>query len=173
LPALLREPLQKHAQLVVGAWQTPSTHVFGFWHGDEALQVHPVHLKSKVSISLHPDRDCTYPQLQAALLHIPSGAKHVIPESQFVASLHFAPSPVPDDGSDGLSVADVCVFVGDEPVGAAPALVGHTAPSAAYFVLTRPVSCHSTPLMTFFLSPLGLPWMFEKPSIMMSIEPGD
>jgi hypothetical protein len=89
-----------------------------------------------------------------------------MPGSQFVASLHLAPSPEPD------GVADVCDFVGDALVGAELALVGHTAPSAVYFVLTRPVSCHSTPLMTLFLSPLGLPWMFEKPSIMMSIELG-
>jgi hypothetical protein len=112
-------------------------------------------------------------QLQAAVLQTPSGAKHVMPELQFVESLHFAPSPPPDGEADGFGEAEVCIFVGAGVVGVAPAFVGHTAPSAAYFVLTRPVSCHSTPLMTSFLLALGFPWMFEKASIMMSIDPGD
>ena len=52
-----------------------------------------------------------------------------------------------------------------------PAARGHEAPSAAYFVLTLPVSSHFTGSMTLFLSPFGLPWRFEKASIMMSMEP--
>jgi hypothetical protein len=35
---------------VVGAAQVPLTHVFGFWHTEEALQVQPVHLGLIVSI---------------------------------------------------------------------------------------------------------------------------
>jgi hypothetical protein len=92
-----------------------------------------------------------------------------MPELHIVASLHFAPSPPADGELLGFGEADVCIFV---VVGAAPA-VGQLAPSAAYFVFTRPVSCHSTPLITLFLSPLGLPCMFEKASIMISMEPGD
>jgi hypothetical protein len=158
---------------VVGAAQAPFTHVFGFWHGEEALQVHPVHLKTLVSKFQKPKKEGSNPQLQSAVLQTPSGAKHVMSELQFVESLHFAPSPPPDGEADGFGEAEVCIFVGAGVVGAAPAFVGHTAPSAAYFVLTRPVSCHSTPLITSFLLPLGFPWMFEKASIMMSIDPGD
>jgi hypothetical protein len=119
------------------------------------------------------DGASTYPQLQAAVLQIPLGDRHVIPELHIVASLHFAPSPPAGGELLGFGEADVCIFVGAGVVGAAPALVGQLAPSAAYFVFTRPVSCHSTPLITLFLSPLGLPCMFEKASIMMSMEPGD
>lgn len=115
----------------------------------------------------------SHPQLQADVLQTPSGAKHVMPDLQLVESLHFAPSPPLDGELDGVGEADVYVFVGAGVVGAAPAFVGHTAPSAAYFVLTRPVSCHSTPWMTLSLLLFGSPWMFEKASIMMSIEPGD
>jgi hypothetical protein len=93
-----------------------------------------------------------------------------MPELHIVVSLHFAPSPPADGELLGFGEADVCI-VGAGVVGAA--LVGQLAPSAAYFVFTRPVSCHSTPLITLFLSPLGLPCVFEKASIMMSMEPGD
>jgi hypothetical protein len=94
-----------------------------------------------------------------------------MPELHIDASLHFAPSPPGKGELDGFSEVEVCILVGVGVVGAAPALVGQLAPSAAYFVLTRPVSCHSTPLITSFLLPLGLPWMFEKASTMISIEP--
>jgi len=50
---------------------------------------------------------------------------------------------------------------------------GQEAPAAAYLVLTLPVSSHFTGLMTLFLSPFGLPWRFEKASIMISMEPFD
>jgi hypothetical protein len=94
-----------------------------------------------------------------------------MPELHIVASLHFAPSPPAEGELDGFAEVEVCIFVGVGVVGAVPALVGQLAPSAAYFVLTRPVSCHSTPLITSSLLPLGLPWMFEKASTMISMEP--
>jgi hypothetical protein len=80
-----------------------------------------------------------------------------MPELHIVASLHFAPSPPAEGELDGFAEVEVCIFVGVGVVGAVPALVGQLAPSAAYFVLTRPVSCHSTPLITSSLLPLGLP----------------
>jgi hypothetical protein len=110
-----------------------------------------------------------HPQLQAAVLQTPSGARQVMPNGQFVESLHFVPSPPPEDGADGFGAADVCIVVDAGVLGGAPALVGQTAPSAAYLVFTRPVSSHSTFLMTSFLLPFGLPWMEEKASIMMSM----
>lgn len=111
-----------------------------------------------------------YPQLHAAVLQTPSGLRHVMPDLHIVASLHFTPSPPAEGEIDGFGEADVCIFVA-VGVGAAPALVGQLAPSAAYFVLTRPVRCHSTPFITSFLLPLGLLWMFENASTMMSMEP--
>jgi hypothetical protein len=54
-----------------------------------------------------------------------------------------------------------------------PETGGHEAPGAAYLVLTLPVSSHFTGWMTLFLSPFGLPWRFEKASIMISMEPFD
>ena len=53
----------------------------------------------------------------------------------------------------------------------APETGGHEAPAAAYLVLTLPVSSHFTGWMTLFLSPFGLPWRFEKASIIISMEP--
>lgn len=52
------------------------------------------------------------------------------------------------------------------------AVGGHDAPSAAYLVLTLPVSSQLTGLITVFLLPLGLPCTAVKAEIMMSSESG-
>jgi hypothetical protein len=94
-----------------------------------------------------------------------------MPKLHIVSSLHFAPSPQVGGKLIGFEEADSCivVWVG---VGAGPALVGQLTPSAAYFVLTQPVSSHSRPSITSFLLPLGLLWVLENASIMRSMQPG-
>jgi len=80
------------------------------------------------------------------------------------APSHPAQVPEVDEGAGLLGVR-----VGEAEVAL---LLGQEAPGAANFVLTLPVHSHSTGFITLFLLPFGLPWMFEKPSIMMSIEAG-
>lgn len=92
-----------------------------------------------------------------------------MPELHIVASLQLTPS-LPGEGElDGFGEAEVCILVEVAEVGVAPELGDQFAPAAAYFVLTRPVSSHCTFLITSFLLVPGLPWMFEKASIMMSM----
>jgi hypothetical protein len=69
----------------LAAVQTPLTHEDGFWHGVDASQGHPLQLEMPsvyfvtaiVLLSV-----VAYPQLQAALLQTPSGARQVRPSLQ-------------------------------------------------------------------------------------------
>jgi len=115
----------------------------------------------------------TYPQLHAALLQTPSGARQVRPSLQTVVfpshDMPRQPTQVPgvwEGDCDEVLVVEVVGFALD-----AALETGHEAPAAVYLVLTLPVSSHFTGWMTFFLSPFGLPWRFEKASTMMSMEP--
>jgi hypothetical protein len=86
-----------------------------------------------------------YPQLQAALLQTPSGARQVRPSLQTVIRpSHCAPrqpAQVPEgwEGDcDEVVALDVVGFALDT----AALDTGHDAPGAAYWVLTLPVSSH-------------------------------
>lgn len=113
----------------------------------------------------------TYPQLQAAFLQTPSGLRQVRPLLQTVVwplqEEPSQPAQAPEVGEEaGLLEAGV---VGEAAVVLA---LGQDAPGAAYFVLILPVHSQFTGFITSFLLPFGLPWMFKKASIMMSMEEG-
>ena len=111
----------------------------------------------------------TYPQLHAAFLQIPSGLTQVRPLLQTVVwPLQEAPSPAVLEVGEEAGLLEAGV-VGEAAVVLA---LGQDAPGAAYFVLTLPVHSQCTGFITSFLLPFGLPWMFEKASIMMSMEEG-